>query len=320
MNTQTAITMNTAEHPAVVWYKQTYLPRVNGNESQAARELGMSAKVLSALAKGTYTANPTNQLAKLEEQRQRLSVQLAASQDLKHVKTDTMGRCWGVFEAAKRAHMANLLSGKSQIGKTTAAEAYKEQYPETTVLFRMPTRPTLSSLISELLKACKLGKGRTVEEGKAALCAHLTPRHVIIADEAHQTLTRAAGLDALDALRELYDRTGCGLTLIVTDIGAREFIKGQWAERLSQIERRGEWEILPSAPPMKDVLAIADAYGLPHPDAETWRIVDAMRRNSCFGQFCRRINVAALEAQLQEKAITWQDFIDINARMGRRPE
>ncbi len=311
-----------ASHPAVEWLRNEYLPTIGNNMTRAADELGISDKVLRGLLSGNYAGNRAAQLAKLEEQRQRLTAQVRSlqGQDLAHVQTELMARCWSAFEAAKRAHLANYVCGKSQIGKTTAAEAYKQAYPETTVFFRMPTRPTIASLTAELLKAARLPKGRTVAEGMAKLCDTLSPRHVIIADEAHLALTRRQGIDALDVLRELYDRTGCGLVLIVTDIGGREVVKGPWAEQLLQIERRGEWEILPAAPSSKDVLAIAAAYGLERPEAETWRIVEAMARATCFGQFVHRLKMAAVIAQGEGRPVTWQDFININARMGRRPE
>jgi len=306
---------------AIEWLRHDYLPSLAGNMSRASRELGMSHKVLNALLAGNYAGNTEAQLAKLEEQRLRISAQArVAGIDLEHIPTQLMGRVWSVCDAAKAAHLCNFIAGKSQIGKTTAVEAYKARYPETTILFRMPTRPTVSSLLRELAAAAGLPKTRCAVDALEALRGYLSPRHLIIADEAHLALTRLQGLDALDMLRELYDRCRCGLVLIVTDVGAREIVKGPHAEQLGQFEKRGEWELLPDAPSAQDVAAIWGAYGLPQPNAETQRTIGVLARNSCFGQFVHRLKLAAGMARQQGRSLTWDDFLASALRMGRRPQ
>lgn len=309
------------QHPALSWLRNDYLPSLDGNMSRASRELGMSHKVLNALLAGHYAGNTEAQLAKLDEQRLRISAQARVEGvDLEHIPTQLMGRIWNVCDASKTAHLCNFIAGKSQIGKTTAAEAYKRRYPETTILLRMPTRPTVSSLLRELVLAAGLPKTRCTADALEALRGHLSPRHLIIADEVHLALTRGQGLDALDILRELYDRCRCGLVLIVTDIGARDIVKGPHAEQLGQFEKRGEWELLPDAPSAQDVAAIWEAYGLPQPDAETQRTIGALARQSCFGQFVHRLKLAACMARQQGRNLTWADFIASATRMGRRPQ
>lgn len=308
------------QHPAVVWLREVFLPALEGNMSRASRELGMSHKVLNALLAGSYAGNTQAQLAKLEEQRVRLSAQVRVEGvDLEHVPTQLMRRVWSVCDAAKTAHLCNFVAGKSQIGKTTAVEAYRARFPETTVLLRMPTRPTVSSLLREVAAAAGLPRPRCAAEAMGALRAFLSPRHLIVADEVHLALSRRQGLDALDVLRELYDRCRCGLVLVVTDVGAREIVRGPFAGQLAQFEKRGEWELLPEAPSAQDVAAIWEAYGLPQPDAETQRTIGALARQSCFGQFVHRLKLAACLARQQGRTLTWDDFISSARRMGRRP-
>lgn len=301
------------------WFRG-YLGTPGMTKTRASDELGISHKVLNSLLDGTYTGNWERQLAKLSEQRQRLSgVVRSDKQDLDHIPTEMTRRVWRVADEAKTAHLCMLLAGKSQIGKTTACEAYKMRYPETTIFFRMPTMPTVSSMVRELLEAAGLPKARTLWDGLRHLRAHVCARHLIIADEVHTALTRRQGVDALDALREIFDRSGCGLLLIVTDVGAREVVKGEYAGRLAQLERRGEWEILPEAPSSADVRAVWEAYGLPEPDMETQRQIGALARNSCFGQFVHRIKLASVDAQREGRKLTWDEFLDACERLSRRP-
>lgn len=311
---------NDTQHPALSWLRDDYLPSLEGNMSRASRELGMSHKVLNALLADHYAGNTEAQLAKLDEQRLRISAQARVEGvDLEHIPTQLMGRVWNVCDASKTAHLCNFIAGKSQIGKSTAVEAYKARYPETTILLRMPVRPTVSSLLRELAGAAGLPRKRCTADAMEALRGHLSPRHLIIADEVHLALTRRQGLDALEALRELYDRCRCGLVLIVTDIGAREIAHGPHAGQLAQFVKRGEWELLPEAPSAKDVAAIWEAYGLPQPDAETQRTIGALARQSCFGQFVHRLKLAACMARQQGRELSWKDFISAATRMGRSP-
>lgn len=317
--TAPASTMN---HPAVIWLRDTFLPSVGGNKSEAHRQLGISPKTQTALITGTYQGDREGQLAKLEEQMNRISGQYRpeTSQDLAHIPTQMMRRIWNACEASKRAHLLNFVYGKSQIGKTTAAESYKAKFPETTIFFRMPTRTTLYSMLYELTAAVGQRMRYSAAATLRALKEALTPRHLIIADEVHLALANKNGLDALDALRELFDCCGCGLVLIVTDIGAKELISGPYSERIKQLERRGEWEMLPDDPYNADIEAIYRAYGLGEPDAETRKLLRAMGRESCLGQFIHRMKFAAVVAQQERRPLTWADFLDAASRMGRRPE
>lgn len=307
-------------HPARLWLKD-YIEQPGMTKTRASDELGISHKVLNALLEGNYAGNADNQLAKLDEQRKRISAIVRMNGvDLAHIPTEMMQRVWRAADSAKIAHLCILLAGKSQIGKTTACEAYKMRYPETTIFFRMPTMPTVSSMVCELLDAAGLPKARTLSEGLSLLREHVCARHLIIADEVHIALTRRQGVDALDALREIFDRSGCGLMLVLTDVGAQDVVKGTYAGRLAQLERRGEWEILPEWPSNRDIRAVWEAYGLPAPDMDTQRQIGALARRSCFGQFIHRLKLAAGDAQREARQLTWPDFIDAASRMARRPE
>ncbi len=306
----------TTQHPAVIWLRDKLLPSLGGNLSAAHRETGISHKTLKGLLEGTYSGNVDRQLAKLEEQRERLTARPASTVDLRCIPTSTMMRIHAAADAAKIAGMMNLVAGKSQIGKTTAAVAYQRRYPETTILLRMPTRPTCSSVIRALATAAGLNiKHVSNESTLNQLKATLSHRHLIIVDEAHAALATRIGLDALDTIRELHDVSGCAVLMLVTDIGAREIDRGSSAERLTQLVRRGERDTLDATPSVKDVMAIVSAYGLTEPSAENKQLLTAMARSSCFGQICHRLRYAYVEASRRGEALTWALFQEVHNRM-----
>lgn len=299
-------------HPARTWLRDSYMTQPGMTKSRAAEELGISHKVLNALIEGNYTGNADNQLAKLDEQRARLAGQISRPDvDLFHIPTPLMGRIWRAADEAKATHLLATIVGKKQMGKTTAIEAYKMRYPDTTVLTRMPAAPTVGKLVYRIAEAAGLARGRTIEETLTALRQHLCPRHLLIIDEAHLALTRPQGLDALDVLRELFDTCKCGLLIVVTDIGEAAMVNGPHAARLEQLLCRGETEKLPKEPIRADIRAIWEAYGLPEPDARTGAIITALVRNSCFGQYTRRLRYAVTAARREGRTLTWPDFIAV---------
>lgn len=331
MNTTTEVTdaapaitgEDLRNHPAVVRLRHRLATVHGGNKAALSRELGtsdMSTKTITGLLEGTYGGNVAGKLAILEERLPLLDArQTVPGVDLDHIPTELGQRVAEVCHAARETHLINIIAGRSQIGKTTAAEAYALRYPASTILMRMPTRPTISSMLHELTASAGLPRSRSNAEAIARLRAHLQPHHLIIVDEAHLALDRVQGVDALDQLRELWDRNKCGMVLMVTDTRARDMVKGEFSGRLYQLEYPGEWENLPPVPTQNDVAAIWQAYGLPAPDEKTMKAITVMVKASCFGRYCHRMKWAAALAKRTGQQLSWGFFLEATKQMDWRP-
>ncbi len=317
----TAIAETTATHPAVLWLKNDFLPSIGGGINEAERVLGISEKVLRSLMRGTYEGNTARQLAKLEEQRQRITTQASAAMqgNTRYIPTEIMRRAWTAFDCAKAAGLINMVVGVSQIGKTTAAHAYKERYPDTTVLLELMPKPSISTIIKELVAALKLpgSSCRTQPDALHSIRAALSPRHLIIVDEAHLALDRQKGADALDIVRRLHDLTGCGVVLMMTDLDGSKLTNSPCAGQLDQLRRRGLSELLPSEPNADDVAMIWQAYNLPQPTPEISRTVQELARRNCFGTLLAIIRLAVAEARRDAAALDLCHFSAALRRMGR---
>ncbi len=127
--------------------------------------------------------------------------------------------------------------------------------------------------LRELADAMHLpGAGRSVAGLMHALRGALSPRHLIIVDEAHLALDRQQGADAPDVVRRLSDLTGCAVVLIFTTWDGQEVVKkSSYGGQLEQVVRRGLKEELPPTPKVGDISAIWQAYGLGEPDEESAR-------------------------------------------------
>ncbi len=317
--TNAITTTNT--HPAVQWLTNEFLPSIGNNLNEAARRTGLSEKVLRGLIRGNYEGNASRQLAKLEEQRQRVTAQASAAMacSTQYIPTEIMQRVWNACDCAKAANLINMVVGVSQIGKTTAARAYRERYPETTLLVELMPKPTMSGMLRDLAKALRLpgSSCRSLSATQYAVRAALSPRHLIIVDEAHLALDRQQGADALDIVRRLRDLTGCGVVLLVTDLDGSKFTNSPHAGQLDQLRRRGLPEVLPETPTANDVALIWQAFQLPAPTPDIERTVHALARKNCFGTLLAIVRLAVAEARLNGAAVDLQHFSAALCRMGR---
>lgn len=308
---------NTANHPAVLWLRDEFMPTA-GSLRKAEKQLGISEKTLRALMNGTYEGDTKKQLLKLAEQMELHRARAAGVQSTRFIPTELMRRCHNAFDAAKAAHLMNFVIGVSQIGKTTSALAYKEKYPETTVLIRLSQKPTIFTVVRELADALRIpGKHNTTDTTMRLLRQALSPRHLIIVDEAHLALDRQQGADALDVVRELYDRTGCAVTLLFTDLDGSRFTRSPYAAQLEQLKRRGLQEVMPPEPSLPDVRAIWQAFNLPEPDQDTQKTIGALVRRSCFGELLARIRLALAEAKRGGSSLDWSFFNRALKRMNK---
>lgn len=311
----------TTHHPAVQWLTGEFLPTIGGSLNEAERQLGLSEKVLRGLIRGSYEGNAARQLAKLDEQRKRITAQASAAMagNTQYIPTEIMQRVWNACDCAKAARLINMVVGVSQIGKTSAARAYRERYPETTILVELLPKPTMSGILRELATALRLPGSacRSLAATQRAVRSALSPRHLIIVDEAHLALDRQQGADALDIVRRLHDLTGCGVVLLVTDLDGSKFTNSPHAGQLDQLKRRGLSELLPDTPTANDVALIWQAFQLPAPTPDIQRTVHALARKNCFGTLLAIVRLAVAEARLNGAAVDLQHFSAALCRMGR---
>ncbi|MBQ8377450.1 MAG: AAA family ATPase [Akkermansia sp.] len=314
------------QHPAVRWLVDDFLPSVGGKLTEAERRLGLSEKVLRGLIRGNYEGNAARQLAKLEEQRglhaARLSARPVTASPGGYIPTELGQRVLNTCHQAKITHGCHGIYGVSQSGKTTAAREYRRRYPETTILLELLPGVTISSIVRDLAAALKIPTARhSVAALMRLLCAALSPRHLIIVDEAHLALTRQQGADALDVVRRVADLSGCAVVFIITNLekhsNTDRVRTSPFAEQLDQLLRRGLPEILPSTPTQQDIAAIWQAFRLPAPTQDIQRTVHALARKNCFGTLLAIVRLAVAEARLNGAAVDLQHFSAALSRMGR---
>ena len=106
-------------------------------------------------------------------------------------------------------------------------------------------------------------------------------------------------------IRELHDRSKCGLVLCGTKALKQDLIDGPLKAWLDQLKQRCiKHLVLPDRLPDDDILLVAKNYRLAAPDRETLAILRTLRMN----RLCKILMLADNLARKRAQALAWPHF------------
>lgn len=242
----------------------------------------------------------------------------AKKKSIGFVKTWTTSRIFEVCDSALYDHMPAFIYGASQTGKTTALLEYQRTHNHgTTKYIRMGSHWSKARTVVELARVCKC---YTTHNASTAQLEHrilssLTDRNLLIVDEFHEclfTYGAQASLEVIEFLREIFDRTGCGVVFSATPMGRKEFEAGKNMVAFDQLRRRGLVTVtIPDVPKVSDINRFARSFELAAPEGETLRVIKDMLRTSGLGKFVKYLQKAYALATGEKRELTWDDFAAI---------
>lgn len=229
------------------------------------------------------------------------------------IETQTWKKIDAVCRNALVEQMPAFIYGPSQIGKTTCLLEHQRRASAGSVRYvRMPACPSPTMFVRLLATACRVSPNQPLDILRVRIADAIDARHLIIIDEFHQAFITASsrrGIALMEIIREIYDRTGCGLVLAATKTGETELERGKNAPIYEQLRRRGMTKlVLPEMPSKSDIIKIASFYGLQSPEGDTLSIVRDMLRTSGIGMFCKFLAAASSFAVRQKQPLTWESF------------
>lgn len=281
--------------------------------SAAARAADISPTSLYRLLTATYAAAYDGLVAKLARFH-KLEEQRSKRADVGFVETSAWRKIDAVCSQALNMQLPAFIYGPSQIGKTTCLlEFARRNNHGTTKYVRMPCAPSFSYFVKTIGRACFISySSDNVDHIRDRVCNTLTARNLLIVDEFHQAMTTAnekVSAKVMEFIREVYDRTGCGIVLCATDVGRREVEQGRNAGTYDQLRRRGMTKlVLPAAPSQGDISKIAKAFGLPPPDGDTLKTVREMLAVSGLGMYVKYLQAAHVLARNRKETLCWDTF------------
>lgn len=193
------------------------------------------------------------------------------------IETEVKQTVWRCCDAALVDGMVSFIYGGTRIGKTVALQAYQREHNHgQTVYIEMGSGWTRARFVRELAR--KFGNGVKATKAWAledAIFDTLKRSNLLIVDEFHKALTTTgekSSAAVLEFIRDIRDRTRCGLVLCATKVGMERFETGANRLTFGQLIGRSIIKaVLPDRPPVRDLNAIARAFDLPLPAGDDLR-------------------------------------------------
>ena len=260
------MTPQTTPHPAIARFLEK-VERRGLSDAQAAERLGMSATTVSRVRRGIYEGD----LAAVAD-KAALALRLWQERGDKRrflVETSIAAKIFTACDFALNRQTPVVVTGESQIGKTTAFEEYAARSDALVRYVRMPAAANLQLFLEELADA--LGVEAKPGERRRRILRALNDRTLLIVDEIHELALTASDDQTkriCEVIRELFDKTHCGLVLCGTELAETDLLHGANAGALAQTVRRAINVRLGKRLPMGDALKVAAYHGFAAPPTD----------------------------------------------------
>ncbi len=298
---------------ADIWWLFSYAMDNAWNLDDVGKALDKDATTAYRLFLGRYGARYDN-LVEAVSRFRRIAVARGQRKSIGFVETTTWEKIDKVCRHALVGQLPAFVFGASQIGKTKCLEEYarRNNHGETRYI-RMPASPGFHDALGAVARACYVTSRLSGRDLRERVIGAVTDRMLLIVDEMHQPLISGRGQTAvqiIEWLRELYDRTNCGIVFCGTKVFRTELESGKFALILDQFRRRGIIQLsLPDVAPAADVAKIARAFGLAAPEGSAAEIVGRMIKSSGLGQYCKFLQLASNLAANQKMQMSWDHFV-----------
>ena len=281
--------------------------------TDAGERIGYDKSVLYRFYNGKYSGSVENVIGAMGKFRGEIE-RTGGVGHAGFVETSLSKKIWKICDSAIVYESISFIYGDSHIGKTWALEEYKARNNHgRTIYMRMPATAGHQLMLKELAVACDFSAKAPFEKLRSRVMSSLDRDKLLIVDEIHQTFIsylKSSRLTCLELLREIHDRTGCGMVLCGTNVFKEELQGGHHKELLEQLRRRGIFELqLPAHAPKRDLQKIADSYGLGTFTDDAWELASYINRTSGLKRYATFLRVGQKLANNRKQNFTWDHFI-----------
>ena len=274
----------TEEEGEEVWWLYNYAQENHLNEADlAAKMKSYDKNTLYQLFRGSYGVAKDGRCSSWSSVVQairafrKVEVEEMRKKNVGLIETEVKQTVWRCCDAALVDGMVSFIYGGTRIGKTVALQAYQREHNHgQTVYIEMGSGWTRARFVRELAR--KFGNGVKATKAWAledAIFDTLKRSNLLIVDEFHKALTTTgekSSAAVLEFIRDIRDRTRCGLVLCATKVGMERFETGANRRTFGQLIGRSIIKaVLPDRPPVRDLNAIARAFDLPLPTGDDLR-------------------------------------------------
>ena len=230
------------------------------------------------------------------------------------IDTEVKRTVYQCCDAALNDGMVSFIYGKTRIGKSESLKAYAREHNHgKTIYIEMGSGWTRPRLVREL--ALHFGNGVKAKRSwmlEDAIFGSLTRYNLLIIDEFHlalETSTDASAKAMMEFVREVYDRTGCGLVMSATKVGLAGLEGGKNQLLFDQLRRRGVVKVvLPDVPPVRDINTIARSFDLPLPAGEVLAGIKQLVKTRGLGVFIKYLQKSYAVCRKAKTELSWDAY------------
>lgn len=280
----------------------------------AAMKNELTAAAIHGLFHGTYPAQDWSGPVKKILTFKKVIEEESKKKDIGFVMTSIAKQIFLVCDSAANDGMPAFVIGPSQLGKTSALKKYQELHNHgKTKYIRMGSGWTKSRFVRELAIACKcFSKKLTIGELEDRIFETLNRFNLLLIDEFHlaiETTTENHCKAIMEFIREVYDRTQCGLVMASTKVGEQGLEHGRNAMLFDQLRRRGVVKyVLPDVPPVRDINTIAKSFGLEVPQGELLAGLKRLLKTRGLGVYIKYLQKAHAISIEKKVEFSWEIF------------
>lgn len=301
----------------LVWWFYCYSKDQKWRLKDCADAISSSPTTVHRLFNGSYGASYDGIVAAVSRFK-KIADERAKRKQIGFIETTAWQKITRVCNAALYDNMPAFIYGASQLGKTECLKEFARRNNHgTTRYVRMPSSPTFQYFLKTVAEACYLSPRQNQDALRRRIMDALDSRNLLIIDEVHQAMCTASELNArkvVEFLREIYDRTGCGIVLCGTKVFRDEFERGRQALIFDQFRRRGMLElVLPDSPSKADIIKIAKAFDLPAPEGDVLDLIKSMLQTSGLGKYIKFLQYAVGVSGTRKETLTWDHVTDAYA-------
>ncbi len=298
--------------------------------AEFSEEVGYDKTTVTRIYTGKYTNHQTGARLEIPEKLAKASREWLARQKKRFkgreefVLTPTAKKIWTLCDLARESKTAAFIIGNSHIGKTWALENYAHHNNHgSTPYVRMEAASGLGGMVRNIARSLGVSENGNTRDLVAYIIKALSPEMLLILDELHllsYTYRKGSFFACLEVIREIHDKSGCGMVLCGTRLLMEQIKPGQHSE-MEQLVRRGPHKLtLPTMPTKGDLTAILEANGMEFPEKSSqiiWKghvekpyeLLRQVAETEGLLAISERIRYAKKLAAKKDEDPTWQHFI-----------
>jgi len=235
----------------VAWFHQ-YALEEGLNWQQVCAALNYDKSTIFRVLKGTYTGS-WQKVAESIQSYRRIVAERVAIKHASFRETPMTRLITGGLSYALANNSITKITGESRMGKTESAKWWRDQNNHgRTAYIVAPAYGAARALLKEIATCLGINRNTGLTNMHEAILRSFNENRMLIVDEAHRLLPkdRRADPTLLEILRDIHDRTKCGLALLTTrrfdeGVGRSEYQYEQILGRIGmpvQLPREFSWD------------------------------------------------------------------------------